>query len=426
MGNLLDEKGQVMQADNDTPLENARKILVVDDEGSMQKLLSRILTAHGFEVRVADNGAEALKALETWPAELVITDIEMPVMDGIALTRELLQATDVNVIMVTGKIDRYSYDQVVTLGASDYIQKPFSAEKIVLRTRRVIRERFLKEEAVRLQKETDQAHRFESIGQLAAGIAHEINTPIQYIGDNVQFIKESFDDLLALIHSIRDLVLNVPDGETNIAKAFQHAAEAADLSFLEGEIPTAIDQTLEGVGRIKDIIKAMKSFSHPGKASHTMANLNRCLETTAIITKNEWKYVAELEMDLDEDLPEICCNPGELNQVFLNLIVNASHAIEDNLQNQPGGKGVIRISTRAKGGWLEIRVQDTGTGIPDEVLEKMFDPFFTTKEIGKGTGQGLAISRNIITRNHQGKIEVKTTPGKGSTFVLKLPIKSVD
>lgn len=413
-----------MEKSQGSEVSSLHHILIVDDESTMQRLLKRILESHGFSTQVASNGKEALSCLKAGAVDLVITDVDMPVMDGLTLTKEVVGTLGLDVIIITGKIDQYSYDQVVTIGASDYIQKPFSAEEIILRVRRVIRERFLKDEAVRLQQEQDRAHRFEAIGQLAAGIAHEINTPIQYIGDNVNFIKESFQDLLDLVDSLEPMLLRGSDpvDNTGLKIEFDRLAKEADMAFLSEEVPVAIDQTLEGVTRIKQIIRAMKRFSHPGKEDHTMANLNHCLESTIIISKNEWKYVAEIELDLDENLPEINCNPGELNQVFLNLIVNASHAIEEKMQTHSPEKGVIRISTRSDREWVEIVVEDTGAGIPDEVAEKIFDPFFTTKEPGKGTGQGLAIVRSIVVQHHKGKIEVETSPDKGSCFFIRLPI----
>ncbi len=358
--------------------------------------------------------------------DLVISDISMPVMDGLTLTEKVSQTLDTDVILMTGKFDQYSYDQVINLGASDYIQKPFSPEEIVLRVRRVIRERQMREETIQFHKEVAQTQRLESLGQLAAGIAHEINTPIQYIGDNTTFIKETFQDLNNLVQELMELFQAAKKNKVSqdMLQKIEEAVEEADFDFLNDEIPVAIDQTLEGVSRIKKIIKAMKVFAHPGKDSHVLADLNQCLKDTATLAKNEWKYIADLVMDLDPDLPSIPCNPGELNQVFLNLIVNASHAIADKIGSQSQDKGVIRINTKKNSDWIEIRISDTGTGIPDDVIGKIFDPFFTTKEIGKGTGQGLAISRSVVVKRHNGKIDIDTDP-TGTTFTIKLPLTAV-
>ena len=397
------------------------RILVVDDARSVQNLLVRILESEGFRVQVAGNGKEALAELRKEDFDLVITDIAMPVMDGLTLTREIAETQPLDVIVITGKISQFSYDQVVSLGASDYVEKPFSPEEILLRVRRVLFERDLKSEATRLQQEKEQVSRFEAIGQLAAGIAHEINTPTQYIGDNVQFIGESFGEILELVERLKKAILD--RGDPELERVLDRAAREADLDFIRREIPLAVEQTREGVDRIKQIIRAMKGFSHPGSDEHTMANLNNCIESTVVISKNEWKYIADLELDLDDHLPEIRCNPGELNQVFLNLIVNACHAIEDKIVSPSGQKGRIRIHTRTVEGGVEVAVADSGTGIPEDLVGRIFDPFFTTKEIGKGTGQGLAIARAIVTQRHRGKIEVETHPGQGTRFVIRLPLE---
>lgn len=401
-----------------------RKLLVVDDAISIRNLLTRLLEPHGFIIESAENGREALALMEETAFDLVITDIAMPVMDGLVLTRTIMGTRPVDIIVITGKIDQYSYDQVVSLGASDYIEKPFSAEELLLRVKRVLRERQLKAEAVQLQQEKEQASRFEAIGQLAAGIAHEINTPIQYIGDNVQFIGDSFQDLLSLLETVTKLVQE--EKMTAFGQAFDRAAEAADLAFICREIPVAVEQTQEGVGRIKQIIRAMKNFSHPGKKEHTMADLNRCIQSTVIISKNEWKYIADLDLDLDEGLPEVRCNPGELNQVFLNLIVNACHAIEEKMGNGAGEKGKILIRTQSSPDSIEIQIEDSGTGIPEQVVDRIFDPFFTTKEIGKGTGQGLSIAKSIVVQRHNGTIDVETLAGEGTRFVIRLPLDTGD
>lgn len=404
------------------PKGTQARILIVDDERSMQKLVSRIMETAGFSTQIASDGQEALDCLNTAVFDLVISDISMPVMDGLALTEKISQTVDTDVILMTGKFDQYSYGQVIGLGASDYIQKPFSPEEIVLRARRVLRERQMRKETIQFHKEQAQTQRLESIGQLAAGIAHEINTPIQYIGDNTTFMKETFQDLNHFVQKLMELFEAAKEDRMTQAMLQQvdTAVEETDFDFIAGEIPVAIDQTLEGVSRIKEIIKAMKVFAHPGNESHVQADLNQCLKDTVTLSKNEWKYIADLVMDLDPDLPSIPCNPGELSQVFLNLIVNASHAIADKMGPQSQDKGMIRISTQKNNNWIEIRISDTGTGIPDDVIGKIFDPFFTTKEIGKGTGQGLAISRSVVVKRHNGRIDIDTSP-IGTTFTIKLP-----
>jgi signal transduction histidine kinase len=195
-----------------------------------------------------------------------------------------------------------------------------------------------------------------------------------------------------------------------------------DVDYLRNEIPKAIEHLLEGVAQVARIVRAMKEFSHPGPVEKAPVNINRAIESTILVCKSEWKYVAGLTTDFDPELPPVPCVASEFNQVILNLIVNAAHAIGDVVRDS-NQKGSIRISTRRDDGWVEVRVSDTGAGIPEDIRTKIFTPFFTTKEVGKGTGQGLAISHSVIVRKHQGTIHFESEVGVGTTFVIRLPLK---
>jgi signal transduction histidine kinase len=269
-----------------------------------------------------------------------------------------------------------------------------------------------------------QAQRMEAIGTLAGGIAHEINTPIQYVLYNTRFLQEKFSDLDMLFEKIRQLILTAEGGVANsgITEEIRELVEKIDLGFIREEIPPAIEQTLEGAQRVADIVRAMKEFSHPGSDEKSMVDLNKAIQSTITIARNEWKYVAEVETHFDDDLPLVPCLPGEFNQVILNLIVNAAHAIADVVGDGAEEKGLISIRTGRKDGWTEIRVADTGTGIAMANRGRIFDPFFTTKEVGRGTGQGLAICHAVITEKHAGKISFDTEIGKGTTFLIQLPL----
>jgi two-component system, NtrC family, sensor kinase len=276
-----------------------------------------------------------------------------------------------------------------------------------------------------LEQELRQAQKIEAIGQLAAGIAHEINTPIQYVGDNLVFLKDAFSDISQVLDAYHNLYTTVKAGTAvpeEIIKAVEEAVVTADLEYLTEEIPTTVDQGLEGVHRIEKIVRSMKEFSHPGTDEKTNADINAILESTLTICRNQWKYVAELETDLQADLPLVSCLSGEISQVFLNLIVNAAHAIGDATQNGLKGLGKITITTREKEGGVRIRIGDTGGGVPEAIQDRIFDQFFTTKERGKGTGQGLAIARRVIEDSHAGSISFETEPGKGTTFIIELPL----
>jgi len=273
-----------------------------------------------------------------------------------------------------------------------------------------------------------QAQKLESIGQLAAGISHEINTPTQFVGDNTQFLKEAIADLESLIGQYRQLVEGVESGAdvSALIQQIHEKEDEIDLSFLREEIPRAIDQSLEGVGRISKIVRAMKEFSHPGVAGRVETDINRAIRTTLEVSRNEWKYVAEIHLNLAEDLPHILCVPDQINQVFLNLVVNAAQAIAEVIEQSESRIGVIDISTRLLNDQIEIRVSDSGTGVPAGIKERIFDPFFTTKAVGKGTGQGLCIAYTTVVEHHHGSLRVEDHPEGGAVFVVMLPANSAE
>ena len=279
-------------------------------------------------------------------------------------------------------------------------------------------------ERLHLENQLSQAQKLESIGQLAAGIAHEINTPTQYVGDNTRFLQDAFGDLQKVLIKHGELLESVKSGNPTetLIHDVESVLEEADLSYLNQEIPKAIEQALEGVERVAKIVSSMKEFSHPGSGEKTAHDINRALESTITVARNEWKYVAEMETDFDPDLPLVPCLPGELNQVFLNMIINAAHAISDTSGNGSNGNGIIRVQSRYCDDSAEIRISDTGSGIPENVRTKIFDPFFTTKEVGRGSGQGLAISHTVIVEKHGGSLDFETEEGKGTTFIIRLPL----
>jgi signal transduction histidine kinase len=274
-----------------------------------------------------------------------------------------------------------------------------------------------------LEVQLAQTQPLESMGQLAAGIAHEINTPTQYIGDNVRFLQDAFNELKPLLLHSRELSAATPattEGES-LWKLFK-ILPASEIDYLLREIPAAIEQSLEGVECVSKIVRSMKDFSHPGTAENQAVDINQALETTLTVSRNAWKYVAELQAELASGLPPLICRPGDLNQVFLNVIINAAHALEARLGENPREKGTLTVRTRCDGDCLVIQVQDTGIGIPQEIREHIFDPFFTTKKVGRGTGQGLAIARSIVVDRHGGTISFESEVGRGTTFTIRLPL----
>jgi two-component system NtrC family sensor kinase len=278
-----------------------------------------------------------------------------------------------------------------------------------------------------MERRLTQAQKLESIGQLAAGIAHEINTPMQYIGDNTSFLQQSFTKLISALQKYEEILTAAENGQLNSALIQQVKAAIHDieLDYLTGEVPLAITQTLEGIQHVVEIVRALKDFSHPGVKKKTPVNINKALLDTLTVARNEWKYVATAETEFDPDLPEVACLPGEMNQVFLNIIVNAADAIADIMGDGSQGKGKITIRTRHEDDWAEIRIADTGTGIPEEIRSRIFEPFFTTKKVGKGSGQGLAIAYDIVEVKHGGTLTFETMVGKGTTFIIRLPLVNV-
>ena len=275
-----------------------------------------------------------------------------------------------------------------------------------------------------LESQLAQAQKLESIGQLAAGVAHEINTPIQFIGDNARFLEDAFDELKGVLDAGRALAEAGAgaDQTAMLAARVRAAIDQVDVAYLGEEIPKAIRQSLEGVDSVARIVAAMKELSHPGSTEKHPIDLNRAIDGAVTVSRNEWRYVADLETDLDPRLPPVPCVAGELSQVLLNVIVNAAHAIAAANVADPAVRGKITITTRGDGDWAEVRVADTGTGIPESIRSRIFDPFFTTKEVGKGTGQGLAIAHAVVNDKHHGTIRVESTAGRGSTFIIRLPL----
>ncbi|MEV6632015.1 ATP-binding protein [Actinoplanes sp. NPDC051470] len=284
----------------------------------------------------------------------------------------------------------------------EYVTEHDGSRSLILNARDISEQR-------RLEMELRHAQKLESVGRLAAGVAHEINTPIQFVGDNIRFLEDSFADLLTLVTAVRERA----DSDEPMAELLREI----DAEFLLEEVPAAVRQTLEGVDRVATIVRAMKSFGHPGDEAKSLADLNDLVTNTLVVAAGEIKPVADVETELS-DLPPVRCHVGDINQTLLNLVVNAAHAIEA----AGKGRGTVRVVTRRDGDEAVIDVADTGTGVPPEVADKLFDPFFTTKEVGRGTGQGLALARSLVVDRHHGSISFRTEVGAGTVFSVRLPI----
>ncbi len=396
-----------------------------------EELLFATLESTGDGILVVDEGGKIMhynqQFIRMWriPEEILVRD-EAALLDYVqdqltdsetfrAKTRELHQCsqkTSDHLYFKDGRIyDRQSHPLV-------------RSERVV---GRVWNFRDITERS-QLEHQLQQAQKMESIGRLASGIAHEINTPAQFVGDNTLFVRESFDDLLTIIdkqqHLLDDLLAG-KKSEEQIGE-LKSLCEQSDLNFLLEEIPRAIEQTLEGVDRVATIARAMKEFAHPGSMEKGPVDLNKSIQSTITVARNEWKYVADLNTDFDPALGLVNCHVGEINQVILNLIINSVHAIKEKLPENSPDKGLITISTRQKDNHVEIRVSDTGTGIAPEHQSRVFDPFFTTKKVGVGSGQGLALARSVIVDHHGGSIDLESQMGIGATFILRLPTSPLD
>jgi len=398
------------------------QVLVADDSRLTRAMLQDVLERSGHEVFACEDGRQAWEAISNDRYRLILLDWLMPKMSGLEICEKMkIRAQNssdwVYVIMLTSKDKSEDIHAAFSAGASDYVTKPFQTEEIVARIAVGVR-------TLRLQSELARSQKLAAVGQLAAGIAHEINTPMQYVGDNTRFLKDGFDSLCTVLERYEKLLQAAKDGtvDGNLVAEGDAILQQADLKYLAEEIPRAIDQSIDGVEWVAKIVRAMKAFSYLGGEEKSLVNLRDAIETTITVARNEWKYVAEVVTEFDAELPDVTCLSGELNQVFLNLIVNAAHAIGDMLGDDATEKGTITVGTRRDGEWVELFVRDTGTGIPEDVRARIFDPFFTTKEVGKGTGQGLAIARSIVVDKHGGTIDCETKQGKGTTFIVRLPI----
>ena len=377
------------------------------------------------------HGYTAAELLGQSPALLVCSEKSAAALERV--NEAVLQGTNVSVEVEARRKDHSTFSVGMSMtpirtprrGVNYYlcVGADITARLAQERAQRELQERLYNEmqERERMAIELRLAQKLESVGRLAAGIAHEINTPIQYVGDSVSFLQSADADLRKLRTEYRRAIGRLVDHEPaqDVLPGLEALESNLDLEFLSQEIPRAFERTLDGVERVAAIVRAMKEFAHPDSAQHEYADLNHALATTLTVARTEYKYHAEVQTRFGE-LPEVNCNVGELNQVFLNLIVNAAHALAESGKDSSTGR--ITIVTAAAGDQVTISITDNGCGIPQENLDKVFDPFFTTKPVGRGTGQGLAIARSIIAEKHGGRIDVHSVVGTGTTFTLYLPV----
>ncbi len=417
----------------------AHVIFIVDDDQCSRQLLDDILTRNGYATRTFSSGAHVLQAVQEESADLVLLDIVMPDMDGFEVCRHLKgdEATKyIPVVMVTSLNEKVMRLKGIEIGADDFISKPYDATEILLRARNLLMVKrhhdMIKEHAVLLEQQVRlrtaelenamaelkstqqqmlQQEKMATIGQLTAGLAHEINNPVSFIASNIGVLAKYCDNVLKFMALQQKALLS---GQHDAQSTEQLVAIRKQMKIerIVKDIPEMNRETMEGVERIKSIVRDLKCFSRIDESEQKLADINQCLESTLNIAHNELKYKTTVRRDYGE-LPQLRCYPQQLNQVFMNLLVNAAQAIE--------AHGEITLRTWFAGDEINVSISDTGSGIAEEVKTHIFETFFTTKEPGKGTGLGLSISNEII-KNHGGEIKVSSEPGKGSTFTVSLPL----
>jgi len=426
--------GNTTYFDVPQPAKPLRVLHLEDDDQDAELVQTTLIHSGGSYVFTRVQSREEFQAAITnQEFDLILSDYGLGDFDGLTALRHIRKiSADIPFILVSGTIGEEQAIESLKSGATDYILKtrlarlPAAIDRALKEMAERISRRKAETERQMMEIQLRQAQKLESIGRLAAGVAHEINTPTQYIGDNIMFIRDSLGELMSPLRLFGQLVQAARDNKLDpeLLDSAEAAIKTADLDYLMEEMPKAVEQSLQGVDRVTKIVRAMKEFSHPGAAEKTKVDLNHCIDSTLTVARNEWKYVANLVTDFDPNLPPVTCLPGEFNQVILNLIINAAHAIGDTLNPQTSEKGTITVRTRQDGDWVEVRIGDTGSGIPEAARAKIFEPFFTTKSVGKGTGQGLAIARSVIVDKHGGTIRFETELGKGTTFLIRIPISS--
>ncbi len=452
-----------VEMDMNLQQKRTEKILIVDDEPSVRSVIVRTLTTLGYVCDEATDGREALTKIRQNGFSLVISDIKMPNIDGLSLLREAMgKKEDLAFVMITGYGDIHTAVESLKRGAYDYITKPLNLEALSWNVERALENRRLRVENKRARRDLErmvdrktrelrrksqqlqdsldqlkiaqsqllQSEKMACIGQLAAGVAHEINNPICFVNGNLETsrkyvakimeVHKSYEGMMSFLEETQDPHVR------SLVRQIQEIEARNKMDFITRDFLDLMDESLEGIERVKKIVRDLSGFTHSGKDEMGDADINECLESTLSIVWNELKYKATVTKSYG-DLPRVRCYPQQLNQVFMNILVNAVQAIEKS--------GEIAIQTRLihetewrqdqNRGQVEIKIRDTGHGIPEKYLSRIFDPFFTTKEVGNGVGLGLSMSYDIIQK-HNGQIKAESQVGKGTTFTVLLPVDPVE
>lgn len=391
------------------------RVLLVDDQAIVAEALRQTLADEAdIILEYCADPDLAEKAIREFQPTVVLQDLVLPGTSGIEVTKRLRllpEFLDLPVILLSTTDDAQTKYQAFMAGANDYVVKFPEKYELLGRLRYHSRAYRNAVEKIKAERLLSQRSRLESLGNLSAGIAHEINTPLQYISSNLNFLNSSFQAIERTLEAFATLV---PSTE------FKKIDEQEDLAFIREELGQAVDQSLEGARQITRIVRAMNVFAHPGSDEHAPIDLNMLIEDVITVTRNQWREVATVEIKLPQSPLQVFGSRGGISQVLLNLVINAAQALQDR-RGEKGAPGRIVVSASEEAGFAVINVTDNAGGIPEHVRERIFEPFFTTKEVGKGSGQGLAIARSIVVDVHKGKLEFSVEEGVGTTFTITLP-----
>jgi two-component system NtrC family sensor kinase len=415
-------------------------ILIVDDEKINVAIFTAQLKDVAGKILSAYSGDQALGIIAEQPPDLILLDIMMPGMNGFEVASKLKgnpATSNIPIIIVSALNDRDSCMQALACGAEEFLTKPVQKAELLMRVRNLLKlkkyQDFLAAQSARLEKQVAaddlrlsevqeqlfQSEKLASIGQLAAGIAHEINNPIGFVKSNLGRLRSYVNDFQETLRRYEAIEVLLP-ADNEALLNLQAFKTQSDLRFIRDDIEELLAQSQEGIARVEKIVLDLKNFARSDShATWDMANLHNCLDSALTIANNEIKYRADIVKNLGV-IPDIECIPAQIAQVFLNLLINAAQAMGDAAQ-----RGTITVSSGCRGHelvWVDI--SDTGCGMTPEQLKRIFDPFYTTKAVGVGMGLGLSISHGIIAR-HGGNIEVQSTPGEGSSFCVVLPVRRV-
>lgn len=393
------------------------RVLVADDSPVIRAILRDTLGEAGYEVIDCEDGTSAWEALADGSCHLAVLDWMMPGMSGVEVCRKLSKQSAADwayIIILTGMKSRDCFAEAFEAGASDYATKPIRKEELLARVAVGAR-------IIDLQRKLTQSEKLESVGRLAAGIAHEINTPIQYLGDNARFLGEAFEAYRRVFARFEPMLQLARDHDVDaVVEAFRALSDQENLEFFEEEVPLAIEQSINGIQRIATIVGATRDLASPVPTQCATVDVNRAVEAAVLATESEWQPNADLKLELTRELPLATGNSAEIIQVFASLISNAALAIREAADS--ASQGTISICTLQRAEFVEACVTDTGCGIPAHVRDKIFDPFFTTRETGKGTGQGLTIAQHIVVTRWQGTLSFESQVGEGTSFFVRLPV----